>query len=498
MHFRSLLAILLLGASLPALGAAQTVNLREAERIALERNLSLQGQAYDTRASEALVRKGYGIYDPLASFSFVEGEQRDQSNSQFFSGATGAEFRQFDFSLTQKLPTGADLTLSFNNQRNRIFTPPKPPINPSYDSELRLSLTQPLLRDFGRTVTEQGILFAVKDREISLQDLRDQAFQLLVGVRDAYFNVLRYRDNLEYRRTSVELAATVLEENRLRVKAGVLPPVEELEAEVGLRTRERELLDAEREYRDALDTLAVLVNAGGELQVAEETLGVPAVQTDEREGFLSALEKRPDLQRRVREIERLALQKKIARNQTLPALDLVAGYAQKGLGEDYSDDMDMLITEDLRDWEIGMIVTYPLGNREARNEYRRTDLQLKGSRARLGQLREEVRAEIRSAIRLLEVNSKKIEVARRGRELAEEKLRMLIKRKEVGLATTREVLEGEEDLALARTDQIAALADYNQAITEYLRVTGTLLEHEGIYFSGPVTLEEGSPLLRMN
>jgi outer membrane protein TolC len=52
----------------------------------------------------------------------------------------------------------------------------------------------------------------------------------------------------------------------------------------------------------------------------------------------------------------------------------------------------------------------------------------------------------------------------------------------VGLATTRQVLEGEEDYALAQTDQSAALSDYNKAVTEYLKVTGQLLEQEHVRF----------------
>ncbi|NIQ93749.1 MAG: TolC family protein, partial [Desulfuromonadales bacterium] len=64
-------------------------------------------------------------------------------------------------------------------------------------------------------------------------------------------------------------------------------------------------------------------------------------------------------------------------------------------------------------------------------------------------------------------------------KLAEEELRTLFKRREVGLATTREVLEGEEDLAEAKSLYSDALAEYNVAVTEYYRVTGQLLEKEG-------------------
>ena len=169
-------------------------------------------------------------------------------------------------------------------------------------------------------------------------------------------------------------------------------------------------------------------------------------------------------------------------------------YSHRGIGEEYSDDLDRVGENDLRNWEVGVRFSYPLGNREARNDLRRTKLRIRAEQARLAQLRETVRQEIRAAIRLLEVSDKKIEAAASGRALAEERLRTLLKRKEVGLATTRDVLQGEEDLALAQTDHSSALADYNRAITGYLKVTGQLLEHEGIRLAAPVDSEGEGPL----
>jgi outer membrane protein TolC len=65
----------------------------------------------------------------------------------------------------------------------------------------------------------------------------------------------------------------------------------------------------------------------------------------------------------------------------------------------------------------------------------------------------------------------------------------------VGLATTRDVLEGEQDLAAARFDETAALADYNNAVTDYLRVSGLLLEQAGVRFIAQVRTDEDGPLL---
>lgn len=483
----------------PTLAPAQEprqFDLTTLVRLAIENNLELQAQVYETRASDALLRGTYGIYDPHAELFLAEGRRRQKLNLQFTdSFLADSSYRRYDVSVTQKLPTGADLIASWQNQRDQVNSFQRPSINPAYDNELRFSLVQPLLRDAGRTVTERNILFAAKDREASVQDLRQKAFEVIAQVRNTWFEVLQRRQDRDYRRTSVVLAEKILDENRARVDAGVLPPIENLEAEVGLRQRQRDLLDAQRAYLDGLDALALLINYPEPVAPVEVELSQPDVSFNEQQGYSAALEKRPDILRRLQQIDRLAIERRVARNQIQPRVDVQASYARLSLEEDFGKAMDGLSSDDLENWEVGVRLSYPLGNRAARNDYQRSELRMKGEHARLAQLKDEVRREVRAALRLIESSSKKIEASRSGRLLAEEKLRTLLKRKEVGLATTRDVLEGEDDLAAARFDESAALADYNKAITEYLRVSGLLLEVENIRFIAPVSSREDRRLL---
>ena len=477
--------------------SVQPITLRQAERLALEQNLSLKAQGYDLLAGVAAERKGYGIYDPLFSLTLARGKNQQRLNQSSTVSQSNTDYRTYDAGVSQQVVTGGKLGLDFTNQRTRYDFAPGVLYNPNYASELKLSLTQPLLKNFGRTVTEQAILFAVKDRQRSLEDLRNQAFTVLAGVRDAYYEVLRSRDELAYRQTSLELAQRVLKENRARVNAGVMAPIDILEAEVGVKQRERDLLDAQRQQQDALDNLALLLNSQEPFRVGDELLDVPELPTDLDAGFRAALVGRPDIQQRLRDIERLQIEQEVAGNQRLPGLDLSAAYSHKGLGQSYSDDWEDVSSDRFPNWQVGVTLSYPLGNRAADNEVLRNRVRLKSLQARLAQLREEVRTEIRTAIRSLDVNRKKIEVSARGTELAAEKLRTLLKRKEVGLATTRDVLQGEDDLALARTSEITSRADYNKAVTEYLRVTGQLLDHEGVYFTGNLDPESDSRLMQM-
>jgi outer membrane protein len=480
-------AVFFLAVTSPA-GAANVLDLPTAVRLALEQNLQLRAEADNTRAAEALVRQGFGLYDPRlqAGLAFGEGARTT------IEPIVMSRYRRFDLGVVQALPTGAEFSLGLSGSRERFDLRPNPV---PYRSELGLSLVQPLLQGFGRTVTEQQILFAVKDREAAVEDLRLRAMQILAQVRNNYFEALAFRDNLEYRQSSVGLAERVLEENRARVRAGVLPPVETLEAEVGLKLREREVLDARRAFHDSLDRLALLLNSREEIVLAQGPIPQPALIADEDRGVAVALAMRPDILRRQREIERLELQQRLAADRLRPSLDLAGRYAHRGFGEEATDSLEELSSRDLRAWEVGLTFSYPIGNRRASNEELRSRLALRSGRTLLAQLHDETRREVRFALRLLETSAAKIEVASLGTELAQERLNSLLKRREVGLATTRDVLQGEEDLAAARTQHIAALAEYNQSHTEYLRATGQLLEFEGVRFTGELDPRRERPLL---
>jgi len=172
---------------------------------------------------------------------------------------------------------------------------------------------------------------------------------------------------------------------------------------------------------------------------------------------------------------------------------LLASYGRQGIGDGVGNSLNGLSEDDLHAWQLGLSFSYPLGNHAARSDLQRNQVRLKGKQAELQQFKAEIRTEVRLAIRQVKVASNKIDVSRSQRALAKEKLDILLGRKAVGLATTRDVLEGEQDLASSQSELVTALADYNKAVTKYLRVTGQLLEHEGVRLAGDLeTNADGS------
>jgi outer membrane protein TolC len=343
-------------------------------------------------------------------------------------------------------------------------------------------LTQPLLKGFGRMHTEEPILLAGKARDSAIATLEEEVTFLVVDLRSLFVEMRRTRAILTSRRASVDLAEQILAENQAKVNAGLLPPLDLLEAEVALKSRQRELLDAEQAAEELRDRLAEQLNLAAPPEVDIVDFHRSDLVLAEEADLAYALLHRPDLRRAEAQGESRRLEATIAEERRRPALDLVANYGQKGLADDYGQSLDQSLQDDLQNWSVGLIFNYPLGNRQAVGEATRKKYLATSAQRDIERLREVARRELRTAHRQIRLGEVRLQVSRDGVTLAAEKLKNLLKRREVGLTTTRAVFEGETDLAQAQTDLADAEALYDDAITSYLRASGRLLEHEGIRF----------------
>jgi outer membrane protein TolC len=97
-------------------------------------------------------------------------------------------------------------------------------------------------------------------------------------------------------------------------------------------------------------------------------------------------------------------------------------------------------------------------------------------------LEQAVRLEVRTAIRQVETNRQLVETNAIATKLQEQALEDEKKRYEVGVSTSYRVLEFEEDLARARSNELRALVDHRKALISLDRAEGTILERYNIQF----------------
>jgi outer membrane protein TolC len=173
----------------------------------------------------------------------------------------------------------------------------------------------------------------------------------------------------------------------------------------------------------------------------------------------------------------------VARKQTLPDVLFTASVAPTGFGEQYGRDLERLGSNKYPIWGVGLQLSYPLGNRAAENDYIKSKLRVGQSKTQIRSLEESIANDVRTAARFVDSSYKQIDVTHRGRAYAEERLNAFMKKNAVGLATTKDVLDVENDLVTAKGNEVKALAAYNNAICQLWKVTGELLDRQGIKVS---------------
>jgi outer membrane protein TolC len=278
----------------------------------------------------------------------------------------------------------------------------------------------------------------------------------------------------------LELARKILSETKARVDAGVLPAMEILNAEFGAVSREKDVIDAEKALNDQLDVLRLLLQLEGSSDISVTDLPRRELyQFSEDESVIRALT-RPDIKELRRTLEINELQTRVYGNNIKPDLKLIASAGVASVDRTYSREIEKIGTLDAPYWSIGLNFTYPLGNRAAENDYRKSRLKTEQTALQIKSLEDSVTKDVKAAIRGVTTGYKQIEVTERGRAYAEERLKAFIKKNEVGLATTKDVFDVENDLATAKNNHITALVAYNNAITQLWQVTGEILERAGI------------------
>jgi len=489
--------LVVLAGAVRAEEAPLSLSLKDAVKMAVEKNLDVQAELYNPASAEADIHKYLGIYDPLLNLLANYQDLVNQTANRVTTGGaqiTRQRTTEFNAALSKLMPSGGTAGLAFDNSWNHnnfgIGN-----LNDYFQSSVALTFTQPLLKNFGREATELNILVAQYGKEGSLEQYKSKMLSIISQVRTQYFQLYSARENLRVKKTSLDLAQTILTNTRAQVKAGVLPAFEVLNAEFGVATQQKNLIDAERALKDQVDALRLL------LQMHEVTDIVPTdtpmrenLEVNEAESVKNALAGRPDLQQQRVALRSNELQARVAKNQTLPQLDFVGGVTLTGLDSHYNRDLEYVGSGQYPVWNAGLQFTYPIGNEAADNAYIKSKLLVDQTKTQVRSLEESIAKDVRTAVRAVFSGYKQLDVTSRGRAYAEQVLDAYIKKQKVGLATTKDVLDVLNNLVTAEGNQIQAVVDYNNAITNLWTTTGELLDREGI----KVSAKEADDLYRKN
>ena len=507
-RFSLLIALLLICRWLPLATERQPlpITLEEAIEKALKSNLDLQIAITNPEVYQALLDKNRAIFIP----NFVIGYNRTNANTPTSSVLEGGELvtsnnQNLSLDLTQQLALGGTLQVSLDTRRystsSRFSS-----INPSLNSNVTFSLSQPLLKNFGTSITRKNIIVAMNNQQKSVQALKQSIIDLIYSVEEAYWNLVYATQSLEVKQKQLELARDLLRQNEIQVKIGVSAPMDILTAKAEVAARESELLQSQnliQLYEENLSRILNVTDFSTQL-VPTSKPSLEEVATDFDQFLLEALEKRPDIEQVRLELKSKNIEVRYSRNQLLPDLQLTASYYTSGLSGDrliYDgdplfggtvvgvikgsvwDSMKDVFSGLYRNYTIGLQLSIPLKNNSTRADLAQAKLALKQTMLQLKKTESTIYSDVKQVINDLEAGLKIVEATRISRELAEQKLTAEQKKLAVGLSTNYQVLNFLRDLANAQSSELKATIDYNLVLSRLGRVLGTTLEKRNIRFA---------------
>ena len=129
--------------------------------------------------------------------------------------------------------------------------------------------------------------------------------------------------------------------------------------------------------------------------------------------------------------------------------------------------LDQLVANDYPTWSVGVSVSYPIGRSTDEANLAKNRLERAQAAERVKSAEARVVQQVRNVAWRIDMNAKRIEVARAARQLADERLDTERKRFDVGLSTSFLVIQAQRDLAQAKQTELAAVLGYDLALVEF-------------------------------
>lgn len=470
-------------------GNVLKMTLKDAMKLALQNNLTIAIQDYESDNFEQRKIGDLGVYDPTLAFNMTFNSRANPNTSPFNQaiGAASLTSRTLNYAweLQQNIPTGANYRVQYQSNRqtsnsNSTF------FSPRYDVGLNFNFTQPLVRNFRINNAKRQIKITKLDSQSNDITFEDQVTAVVKNVQDGYWDlVFAIRDH-EIRRNSLELAKIQLDNNKRKVEIGTLAPIEITSAEATVASREQSVIAGLQRIHELENRLKQLLSRNSQSDIWDKIV----LPTDEplytptniqlKDAVQTALANRPELRKTRNELAKMEVTESYYQNQKRPQVDFVGSFGTVGVaggvtpvGQGRVVDRfiggpfkanKQLFEADFRSWSVGVQIQIPLRNRTVESSLAQQLIFRRKLQKTLTDLEQGIQVEVRNAYQAIETTRQRVEAAHKGVQFAQEQLYGENKRFEAGLSTTFLVLDRQDRYEQAQGDELRALVDYRKTV----------------------------------
>ena len=450
-------------------------------------------------------------FDAQVSTSLFINHDEASFNNLFFGGGASSlitNSANFNYGLTKTTARGTQFSIRNVTTYNRNNSPVNL-FRSVWDTTNTVEVRQPLLRGNGTAINRiagpnavagnyNGVLIARIREDVSVIDFETAIRDLVNDTEQAYWELYFAYKDLDAKISARDLARETWENRDARVKGEIARADEEAQARQQYYTFQQQVdnalsgrlqgslgvLGAERNLRRVMG----LLNNDGRMIRPTTDPTIAPVTLDWNSSQDICLQDRAELRRQKWAVKQRELELFAACQLNKWRLDLVGNYGFQGFGDDLFGQSGIpngsavsdLFDGNLDDWQLGFELSGAIGRRTGHLAIRNAQLQLAREKALLREQQRQLLHDLNAAYVEVDRAFAAIKTAYNSRLAILEELEPKKKRANEGEENIFFFLDVQQRAVTAQTQLDRAIIDYNLALLNYARVSGTLLRQYNI------------------
>jgi outer membrane protein len=412
--------------------------------------------------------------------------------------------RQYYASYSQQFLTGSSVQVDYSSTRYQLNSPANT-LNPFTAGTLDLYLTQNLLEGWGVHVNNRYIRIAKNNLKVTDLQLKRQVITTVSAILNLYWDLVSFNDDRRIKETALATAQKLYEDNQYQANLGTLPGIEVTRAAEQVSASKEDLLIAETNVAQQEIVLKnALSRTGIESASLDEVHIIPLdnIVVPEKEdlkpqaGLIQeALENRPEMEQARVNLASQKIALAGTKNAILPTLQAFADVNNTGLtgipnplnnipgnlpAPDVVGGYGNLLSQIARgafpNYSAGISMNIAFRNRAPQADYVADLLGVRQSELQLQREENQIRADVKRAIIVLQQARARYETAVATRVLAQQTLEAEQNLFKFGQSTIPDVVQAQRDLALDQSGEVQAMANYTHARIAFDEAIGQILD----------------------
>ena len=452
----------------------QPLSLKSCIRIALTKNIQLDIAKLDLESAQASLSGSYSSFMPMFALEGTQSRQ-NQIRPPDTSDPTALSDLQFDnqgavASFTQKLLTNASFVASGDlrkdtNSPDQFGQAPERTENREYSFQL----TQPLLRDAWISMAKSPVNRARYGYEMQEKVLNGTKLTTIFNLKMAFYEIVLQREIMKANRSALVRDSALVRLSEAKYRASLATRRDVLSAEIQIADDQASLIAAEADYEAALDQLKDVMGIPIRVPIYIENveLDYSSEKLIAEDLIKLALENNPMIQNNEISVKRIDLERRIAKNQKLPQVDLFVKYLNT-----FDKNLAQVTNIKNNDWQMGINFSYSFLDKASGAAAQNAEISLAAQRASLKDQRRKIVLAVRNITRKAFSAGKEIEALKKTIEAANEKVRFATTMFDLGRASNLDITDAQQALLKSQIQYAKKVTDYHMLIAELETLIG--------------------------